>query len=52
MSSLWKEFEAFQQPQTKQSLDKAAAHFREGFALLCRRDWHAAVSGLRCIRKC
>ena len=34
---------SFIHPQTQQSLNMAAAHFQEGFQLLCRREWRPAV---------
>lgn len=39
-------YSAFQQPQTKQSLETAAAYFKQGFGLLFTRDWRPAVRGL------
>lgn len=38
----------FQQPQTKQSLETAAAYFKQGFELLYTRDWRQAVRPLYC----
>lgn len=35
-----------QQPQTKQSLDLAAAYFQQAFVLFYRRDWEQAVRHL------
>lgn len=41
-------YKAFQQPQTKQSLETAAAYLHQGFGLLETHDWRRAVRPLYC----
>lgn len=42
-SSLQHPYNTLQQPQTKQSLETAAAYFKQGFELLYTHDWQQAV---------
>ena len=44
--SLQHPYNPFQQPQTQQSLETAAAYFKQGFELLYTHDWRQAVRRL------